>query len=84
MQQTHRNRVFHDFRKGLCRNLVCSDLFNRGIDVQSVNVVINFDFPANAETYSEKPPDLESTLALLVLAIDANKLGSRNVKILYQ
>jgi len=51
MHQSHRNRVFHDFRKGLCRNLVCSDLFNRGIDVQSVNVVINFDFPQNAETY---------------------------------
>ena len=24
MQQAHRNRVFHDFRNGLCRNLVCS------------------------------------------------------------
>merc|ERR1712071_71705 len=24
MQQSHRNRVFHDFRNGLCRNLVCS------------------------------------------------------------
>ena len=24
MQQSHRNRVFHDFRAGLCRNLVCS------------------------------------------------------------
>lgn len=28
-----------------------SDLFTRGIDVQAVNVVINFDFPKNAETY---------------------------------
>lgn len=51
MAQTHRNRVFHDFRQGLCRNLVCSDLFTRGIDVQAVNVVINFDFPKMAETY---------------------------------
>lgn len=51
MAQTHRNRVFHDFRQGLCRNLVCSDLFTRGIDVQAVNVVINFDFPRMAETY---------------------------------
>jgi ATP-dependent RNA helicase DDX6/DHH1 len=24
MAQAHRNRVFHDFRAGLCRNLVCS------------------------------------------------------------
>uniref|UniRef100_A0A2P2HXZ7 RNA helicase n=1 Tax=Hirondellea gigas TaxID=1518452 RepID=A0A2P2HXZ7_9CRUS len=51
MNQAHRNRVFHDFRAGLCRNLVCSDLFTRGIDIQAVNVVINFDFPKMAETY---------------------------------
>ncbi|PVF93514.1 putative ATP-dependent RNA helicase DHH1 [Serendipita vermifera] len=51
MLQSHRNRVFHDFRNGVCRNLVCSDLLTRGIDIQAVNVVINFDFPKNAETY---------------------------------
>merc|ERR1719262_631828 len=51
MLQTNRNRVFHDFRNGVCRNLVCSDLLTRGIDIQAVNVVINFDFPKNAETY---------------------------------
>ena len=42
MRQDHRNRVFHGFRNGACRNLVSSDLFTRGIDIQSVNVVINF------------------------------------------
>uniref|UniRef100_A0A673N0P5 RNA helicase n=1 Tax=Sinocyclocheilus rhinocerous TaxID=307959 RepID=A0A673N0P5_9TELE len=51
MRQEHRNRVFHDFRNGLCRNLVCTDLFTRGIDIQAVNVVINFDFPKLGETY---------------------------------
>ncbi|KAI0296431.1 DEAD-domain-containing protein [Russula brevipes] len=51
MLQAHRNRVFHDFRNGVCRNLVCSDLLTRGIDIQAVNVVINFDFPKNSETY---------------------------------
>lgn len=51
MLQAHRSRVFHDFRAGLCRNLVCSDLLTRGIDIQAVNVVINFDFPKTAETY---------------------------------
>lgn len=30
---------------------MCSDLLTRGIDIQAVNVVINFDFPRNAETY---------------------------------
>lgn len=51
MKQADRNRVFHEFRNGATRHLVCSDLFTRGIDIQSVNVVINFDFPKNAETY---------------------------------
>jgi ATP-dependent RNA helicase DDX6/DHH1 len=51
MLQSNRNRVFHDFRSGVCRNLVCSDLLTRGIDIQAVNVVINFDFPKNSETY---------------------------------
>jgi len=51
MLQQHRNRVFHEFRNGATRHLVSSDLFTRGIDIQSVNVVINFDFPKNSETY---------------------------------
>ncbi|BEJ16021.1 hypothetical protein CspHIS471_0506260 [Cutaneotrichosporon sp. HIS471] len=51
MLQNHRNRVFHDFRQGMTRNLVCSDLLTRGIDIQAVNVVINFDFPRTAESY---------------------------------
>lgn len=32
-------------------SLYFADLFTRGIDIQSVNVVINFDFPKNSETY---------------------------------
>lgn len=51
MPQSARNKVFHEFRQGKVRNLVCSDLLTRGIDVQAVNVVINFDFPKTAETY---------------------------------
>jgi len=51
MKQEDRNRVFHEFRSGSTRHLVSSDLFTRGIDIQSVNVVINFDFPKNSETY---------------------------------
>lgn len=51
MPQADRNKVFHEFRQGNVRNLVCSDLLTRGIDIQAVNVVINFDFPKKAETY---------------------------------
>lgn len=51
MRQDYRNRVYHDFRSGICRNLVCTDLITRGIDIPTVNVVINFDFPKSSETY---------------------------------
>ena len=51
MHQTERNKVFHGFRKGNGRCLVTSDLFTRGIDIPTVNVVVNFDFPKTAETY---------------------------------
>lgn len=51
MPQEDRNRVYHDFRHNACRCLVSSDLMTRGIDIPNVNVVINFDFSKNAETY---------------------------------
>jgi ATP-dependent RNA helicase DDX6/DHH1 len=51
MNQRDRNKVFHNFRTGVGRCLVSSDLFTRGIDIPTVNVVINFDFPKNSETY---------------------------------
>ena len=54
MDQVDRNRVFHEFRSGATRHLVSSDLFTRGIDIPTVNVVINFDFP------KVRPPPLPS------------------------
>ena len=51
MIQSDRNKVFHDFKNGDSRCLVSSDLFTRGIDIPSVNVVINFDFPEYSDTY---------------------------------
>lgn len=51
MTQQARNMVFHNFTLGKGRCLVTTDLFTRGIDIPTVNVVINFDFPHNSETY---------------------------------
>ena len=45
MYQSHRNRVFHDFRNGACRCLVSSDLFTRGIDIQRCERGDQFRFP---------------------------------------
>ncbi len=46
--QSHRNRVFHDFRNGNCRNLVSSDLFTRGIDIQ-VRAAVDRASPCTAQ-----------------------------------
>lgn len=43
--------MFERFRKGEFKTLVSSNLTARGIDVQTINVVINFDFPTEANTY---------------------------------
>lgn len=51
LQQVERNAIMKDFRSGTTRILLSSDLIARGIDVQSVNLVINYDFPNNFESY---------------------------------
>eukprot|EP00928_Gymnodinium_smaydae_P019131 TRINITY_DN1730_c0_g1_i1.p1 TRINITY_DN1730_c0_g1~~TRINITY_DN1730_c0_g1_i1.p1 ORF type:complete len:440 (+),score=142.91 TRINITY_DN1730_c0_g1_i1:123-1442(+) len=43
-----RFKLFKDFRK---RILVATDLFGRGMDVERVNIVINFDMPADSDAY---------------------------------
>lgn len=67
MLQSHRNRVFHDFRNGACRNLVCTDLFTRGIDIQSVNVVVNFDFPKTRRAHIRRTTTIRSRLGCWAL-----------------
>ena len=51
MSQVERNRVLNDFRKGQVRILLATDIIARGIDVQQVSTVINFDLPVKKEVY---------------------------------
>lgn len=51
MPQEERNRIMKDFREGRSRILITTDLLARGIDVQQVSVVINYDFPQEKENY---------------------------------
>ena len=51
MDQHERKVIFKEFKSGGCRVLITSDLFARGIDVQQVSIVINFDIPKNEHTY---------------------------------
>eukprot|EP01090_Pellita_catalonica_P021450 TRINITY_DN802_c0_g1_i1.p1 TRINITY_DN802_c0_g1~~TRINITY_DN802_c0_g1_i1.p1 ORF type:complete len:446 (-),score=70.19 TRINITY_DN802_c0_g1_i1:81-1346(-) len=46
-----RRKVMEEFRKGGSRVLITTDLLARGIDVQQVSVVINYDLPHDKESY---------------------------------
>ncbi|MGO4715914.1 DEAD/DEAH box helicase [Bradyrhizobium sp. 2TAF24] len=49
--QNHRERVLAAFRSGEIRTLVATDIAARGIDVDGVSHVVNFDLPNVPETY---------------------------------
>merc|ERR1712084_216818 len=51
MDQNERNLVMREFRSGSSRVLISTDLLARGIDVQQVSLVINYDLPQNMENY---------------------------------
>ncbi|XP_003740341.1 eukaryotic initiation factor 4A-I [Galendromus occidentalis] len=51
MLQPERDLIMRAFRSGSSRVLITTDLLARGIDVQQVSLVINFDLPTNRENY---------------------------------
>lgn len=51
MPQQEREAIMSEFRKGETRVLITTDIWARGIDVQQVSLVINYDLPLNRENY---------------------------------
>ena len=51
LKQIGRDSVMRDFRSGVIRVLVTTDLLSRGIDVYQVSLVINYEIPKEKETY---------------------------------
>jgi len=51
MTAQEREKIMSDFRLGSTRVLITTDLLARGIDVQQVSLVINYDIPNNRENY---------------------------------
>jgi translation initiation factor 4A len=49
--QQERDVILNEFRTGSSRVLITTDLLARGIDVQQVSLVINYDLPRNLENY---------------------------------
>ncbi len=51
MPQRERDAIMGEFRRGETRVLIATDVWARGIDVQQVSLVINYDLPYNREAY---------------------------------
>ena len=51
MNNKERDVAFNEFKSGSCRVLISTNVTARGIDVQQVNTVINFDVPKDVHTY---------------------------------
>ncbi|CAI0443910.1 unnamed protein product [Linum tenue] len=51
MPQKERDAIMKEFRDGTTRVLITTDVWARGLDVQQVSLVINYDLPNNRELY---------------------------------
>jgi len=51
MPQKERDAIMTDFRGGKSRVLIATDVWGRGLDVQQVSLVINYDLPNSRELY---------------------------------
>lgn len=51
LEQVQREAVMHDFKAGRINILVATDIVARGIDIDDIRLVINFDVPHDSEDY---------------------------------
>lgn len=51
IQQNMRTRILRDFKKGKYQLLVATDIAARGLDIDEIGYVFNFDLPRNKEDY---------------------------------
>lgn len=51
MEQRDRTSVMEDFRRGYFRYLVATDVAARGIDIDNITHIINYDIPMESESY---------------------------------
>lgn len=51
LEQTKREQVMRDFKSGAIDLLVATDIVARGIDIDNIRVVINYDIPRDPEDY---------------------------------
>ena len=54
MNQKNRIKVMNKFKNGNIKILVASDVAARGLDIDNINIIINFDVPQNANEYTHR------------------------------
>ena len=54
MSQPQRDRVMRQYRQGELDILVATDIAARGLDVQNINAVINYDLPEDRDAYTHR------------------------------
>ena len=51
LEQSQRDAIMHEFRNGRINMLVATDIVARGIDIDDIRLVINYDVPNDSEDY---------------------------------
>lgn len=84
MQQDQRIKTYAAFKDFKSRIMVSTDLFGRGIDIERVNIVINYDMPDSTDSYLHRVGRAgrfgTKGLAITFLATDADATGMNQVQ----
>lgn len=51
LEQAQRDQIMHDFKSGRINILIATDIVSRGIDIDDIRLVINYDVPHDSEDY---------------------------------
>jgi superfamily II DNA/RNA helicase len=83
LTQEQRNEVLRNFKSRKIQILVATDILSRGIDIDSIELVINFDVPGDAEDYIHRvgrTARAESTGVALTFINSADKRKFKNIE----
>ena len=75
MPRIERYKMFKEYKK---RIMVATDIFGRGIDIERVNIVINYDMPDNADSYLHRVE-----LCLTIQVGRAGRFGTKGLTITF-
>jgi superfamily II DNA/RNA helicase len=83
LTQEQRNEVLRNFKNKKLQILVATDILSRGIDIDSIELVINFDVPSDAEDYIHRvgrTARAESTGVALTFISPADRRKFKNIE----